>query len=101
MRYDKPFLCEMKHIKNFSDSLSDERLAFMDGRRLGDVDIFIESNATLRKVRRIIEKRTCQEYWRSRGGRPTGGDRQKMRRNVTNQFKNIYGAVPTGFTYCA
>lgn len=101
MRYDKPFHSEMKHIKNFSESLSGERLSFLDGKRLGDVDIFIESNATLRKVRRIIEKRTCQEYWRTRGSKSDCGDRHQMRHRVTNQFKNIYGAVPSGFRYCA
>ena len=101
MKYAKPFFCEMKHIKNFSDTLSDERLSFMDGMRLGDVDIFIESKATLRKVRRIIEKRTCQEYWRTHSGRPGNEDRHRMRRNVKNQFKNIYGFVATGFIFCA
>ena len=101
MRYDKPFHSEMKHIKNFSDNLSEERLSFLDGKRLGDVDIFIECNAPVRKVRRIIEKRTCQEYWRTREGRADNGDRHRMRRHVTNQFKNLYGAVPSGFRYCA
>ena len=101
MRYEKPFHSEMKHIKNFSDNLSGERLSFLDGKRLGDVDIFIECNATVRKVRRIIEKRTCQEYWRTRGSRSDSGDRHQMRHRVTNQFKNIYGGVPSGFRYCA
>lgn len=101
MRYEKPFHCEMKYIKNISGSLSDERLSFLDGKRLSDVDIFIESNATVRKVRRIIEKRVCQEYWRTRSGKGSNGDRQRMRRHVSNQFKNIYGAVPSGFRYCA
>lgn len=101
MRYDKPYHSEKKYIKNISDSLSDERLSFMDGKRLGDVDIFIEDNATVRKVRRILEKRVCQEYWRTRGRKGGNGDRQRMRQRVSNQFRNIYGAVPEGFRYCS
>ena len=101
MRYEKPFHSEMKHIKNFSDNLSEERLSFLGGQRLGDVDIFIECNAAVRKVRRIIEKRICQQYWRTRNGRADNGDRHTMRRHLTNQFKNLYDAVPTGFRYSA
>lgn len=101
MEYSKPFFCEQKHIKSFSDNLSEERLEFMDGKRLSEVDIFIECNATVRKVRRIIEKRTCQKYWKSRAKRRGNGDRHHMRHHVTNQFKNLYGDVPHGFRYCA
>ena len=101
MRYEKPYHSEKKYIKNISESLSGERLGFMDGRRLGDIDIFIEDNATVRKVRRILEKRVCQEYWRTRGGNGGNGDRQRMRQHVSNQFRNIYGGVPSGVRYCA
>lgn len=101
MRYDKPFHSETKYIKKQSDMLSDERLSFMDGLRLGDVDIRIESNATVRKVRRIMEKRICQEYWRNRLGHRDNGDRQAMRHHLSNHMRNIYGIVPKGFRYCA
>jgi len=33
----------------------------MDGTAVGDVDILIESGEVRRKVRRIIEKRVCQD----------------------------------------
>ena len=101
MRYYKPFHSERKYIKNQSASLSDERLFFMDGLRLGDVDIHIECNATVRKVRRIMEKRICQEYWRSHVGHEDNGDRHAMRRHLSNHMRNIYGSVPKGFHYCA
>ena len=101
MKYEKPFHSEMKYIKNMSGILAEERLSFMEGKRLCDVDIFIESNSTVRKVRRIIEKRVCQEYWRTRSDKRDNGDRQRMRHHVSNHFKNLYGAVPTGFRYCA
>lgn len=101
MKYEKPFHSEMKYIKNMSGILAEERLSFMDGKRLCDVDFFIESNSTVRKVRRIIEKRVCQEYWRTRSDKRDNGDRQRMRHHVSNHFKNLYGAVPSGFRYCA
>jgi hypothetical protein len=101
MKYEKPYHSEMKYIKNMSGMLSEERLSFLDGKRLCDVDIFIESNSTVRKVRRIIEKRVCQEYWRTRSDKGDNGDRQRMRRHVSNHFKNIYSAVPSGYRYCA
>ena len=64
MRYEKPYHSEKKYIKNISESLSGERLGFMDGRRLGDIDIFIEDNATVRR---------CGGSWRSGSARNTGG----------------------------
>lgn len=55
---------EAKFILKQTRKLADERLVFMDGKRLGDVSIGIEDN-------------------------------------VSNQFKNLFGQVPTGFHYCA
>ena len=99
--YLTPFLSEKKYIKKQSAALAEERLAFLDGERLGDLSIRIECNATCRKVRRIMEKRVCQEYWRTHDGTGGNGDRHRMRRHLTNHMKNIYGCVPEGFRYCA
>lgn len=96
--YPKPYHCEMKHIRNRSSILSEERLVFLDGCRLGEVDIHIERNAVVRKVRRIMEKRICQEYWKRRSRTGDNGDRHRMRRNISNHLKNIYGSVPVGFS---
>ena len=92
---------ERKHVWKQSRTLSGEKLSFLDGRRLGDVDIRIESNATVRKVRRIMEKRICQNYWRTHSGGRGNGDRQLMRQRMTGSMKKIYGLVPEGFRYCA
>ncbi len=93
---------ETKYIKRQSRSLSQERLAFKNGERLGDIAIGIENGKTLRKVRRIIEKRVCQDYWNNgRTGEGTARDRYRMKRRVSNQLRNIYGYVPTGFVYAA
>lgn len=93
---------ETKNIRRQSKSLAEERLSFMDGKRLGDLDIAIEGGATLRKVRRIIEKRVSQKYWKNAGAKDarTNYSRHATKRHLTNQMKNIYGYVPTGFVYC-
>lgn len=90
-----------RYSSAMNDSLSDIRLDFLNGTRLGDVDIFIESNATVRKVRRIMEKRICQRYWSRHDASHGNGDRQRMRRRLTNHMIDIYGGVPDGFHYSA
>ena len=93
---------DKKYIRRQSRYLSEEMLAFRDGERLGDVSIGIESGKTLRKVRRIIEKRVCQDYWNQReSGGDTARNRYAMKHRVSNHLRNIYGFVPTGFLYVA
>ena len=94
---------ETGYIKSQTQNLANERLAFRDGERLGDVSILIEDNATCRKIRRIMEKRVCQTFWKnaSVGKRAGNRARYETRHQVSNHFKNIYGAVPTGFQYYA
>ena len=101
--YRTPFYSETGFIKNQTQNLADERLAFRDGERLGDVSILIEDNATCRKIRRIMEKRVCQAFWKnaSKGMRAGNRARYETRHQVSNHFKNIYGFVPKGFQYCA
>ena len=101
--YPIPHLSEKKYIKSQSAVLAKERLAFLGGECLGDLSIGIESNATCRKIRRIMEKRIAQEFWsqsfshKKKGNRP----RYEMRHHMSNHFKNIFGVVPKGFRYCA
>ena len=93
---------DTKYMRRQSRSLSEERLAFRNGERLGDVSISIESGKTLRIVRRIVEKRVCQDYWNNgRSGRNTARNRYAMKHRVSNHLRNIYGFVPTGFRYAA
>ena len=94
---------ETKYIMNRTRKLACEQLAFMDGKRLGDVSIGIEDNANCRKIRRIIEKREAQSFWRTtcEAKQFGNGARYHTRRNVSNQFKNLFGLVPEGFHYCA
>lgn len=96
-------LSETKYILNRTRKLADEQLAFLGGKRLGEVSIRIEDNACCRKIRRIVEKREAQSFWKSSSHAKTQGNgaRYRIRRNVSNQFKNLFGVIPEGFRYCA
>mgnify|MGYP003287519100 CR=1 FL=1 len=91
--------CETKLIKNQSKRISEEKLNFKDGIALGDVDIFIDGGKTRSMVRRIVEKRVAQGYWKSAGNPKGNLDRYRTRHHVSNHMKNIYGSVPTGFGF--
>lgn len=91
--------CEKKHIKNQSRRISEEKLKFKNGIALGMVDIFIDGGKTRNMIRRIVEKRVAQEYWKNTEGRGDNYGRYSTRRHVSNQLKNIYGRVPQGFRY--
>lgn len=101
--YNTPLHSEKRFIKNQSYAIAEERLAFLDGERLGDLSIGIEDNATCRKIRRIMEKRVAQNFWRnaSYGKKQGNGARYETRHHVSNHFKNIFGEVPKGFRYAA
>ena len=95
--------CELKYIRNRTRKLAGEQLAFLDGKRLGDVSIGIEDNACRRKIRRIVEKREAQSLRKNAKRCKLEGNaaRYNTRRNVSNQFKNLFGLVPEGFHHCA
>lgn len=93
--------CEKKHIKNQTRKISSERLNFKEGGTLGEVDIFIDGGKTRNMVRRIVEKRVSQDYWKTVGKHEGNMDRYKTRRRVSCSLKNIYGAVPCGFKYAS
>ena len=94
--------CEQKHIRRQTRALSDERLDFLDGASLGDVDIFIETGDTRRKVRRIVEKRICQDLYRRNKAASYNDNygRYNEKHRVANSLKNIYGGFP-GSAYAA
>ena len=54
-----------KHIRRQTDAFASESLDFLDGKNLGEVDIYRVSSDTRGKVRRIIEKRIAQEMAKS------------------------------------
>ena len=93
--------CEKRHIKNQSKRISDEKLNFKGGLPLGEVDIFTDGGKTRSKVRRIVEKRVAQDYWRTVSGQKGNRDRYCTRHHVSNHMKNIYGSVPSGFRFAS
>ena len=101
--YTTPLHSEKRFIKNQSSAIAEERLGFLDGKRLGDLSIGIEDNATCRKIRRIMEKRVAQNFWSnaSRRRRRGNGARYETRHHLSNHFRNIFGEVPKGFRYAA
>lgn len=84
--------CEMKTIKRQTRILAEEKLCFLEGKSIGEVDIFIESGENRRKVRRIIEKRVCQNLHRHRWASMSGNSyRYNQKHRVSNHLKNLYG----------
>ena len=93
--------CEKKHIRKQSRRISEEKLTFKDGITLGEVDFFIDGGKTKKMVRRIVEKRVAQDYWKRARGCDDNYDRYRTRNHVSNHLKNIYGSVPRGFRFAS
>lgn len=80
-----------KNIKKQTKVLSEVKLSFMKGKTLGDIDILTESGSTRRKVRRIIEKRVCQDFYKSSNGSQSNYCRYQEKRRVSNRMSSIFG----------
>ena len=83
--------------------ISQEKLAFMDGAELGSISIAIEDGATKRKIRKIIEKRVCKEYWKRHTPNEDYNDqhRANTQKNISSITRRIYGDCLRGFSYAA
>lgn len=94
-------LCESRYIKGRTTAYASQRINFKNGRRLGE--IYIHDNATYKKVRRILEKRVAQDYWKSAlaSSAFTNRGRYETRRHLANQFQNIYGRPYRTLRECA
>ena len=97
------FLCEKKYIRNQVRTLSGERLSFLDGERLGDLDLLGEDPAVCRKVRRIMEKRVSQKFWKNASAAKRAGNRARFetRHQLSNHYRNIFGYVPEEYRLIA
>lgn len=84
-------------------SIAEERLSFKDGAELGSLSIFIEDGDTKRKVRRIVEKRVCRQYWRTRKNVAIMDNKHRAatRKYVSCVTKKIFGEPIKGFLYVA
>lgn len=113
----------MKHIKNnylydcaqavksynrrrthsLSRSIAEEKLSFKDGVELGSLSIGIEDGETKRKVRRIVEKRVCKEYWKTKKNSAILDNKHRAatKKSVSNVTRKIFGGPVRGFSYLA
>lgn len=66
-----------------SRAIASERLAFLDGAEIGSLILTDEAGETRRKVRRIVEKRVCQTYWKNH---PRKVSYTNKPRSVTNRM---------------
>lgn len=94
------YYSERSYIKSRTSAIGNEKLNFKGGARLADLSIGIEDNATLRKVRRIVEKRVCQDYYRAHN-HVRWNAKYHTRHIASNTMRNLYGYVPEGFRFCS
>lgn len=98
---DNHLFCETRYINNRTASYASQRMNFKHGQQLGD--IYIHDTSTCKKVRRILEKRVAQDYWKSARtkSRFTNRGRFETRHFLANQFQNIYGLSYRELRECA
>lgn len=84
-------------------SIAEEELSFKDGAPLGSLSISIEDGETKRKVRRIVEKRVCKEYWKTRKNAAITDNKHRAatKKYVSSVTKKIFGEPVRGFLYVA
>ncbi len=101
--YNEPLLREKRFIRNQVNALACERLGFLDGGRLGDLDLMGEDPAVCRKVRRIMEKRVSQMFWRNafHCQKAGNGARFETRHRLSNHYNNLFGGVPEEYRLSA
>lgn len=93
---------DRKSIKRQTMAIANERLDILDGANLEDIDILGISGEARRKVRRIIEKRVCQELYRKqRAWTADNYGRYNEKRRLSNTLKNIYGQFPYSSEFAA
>ena len=92
-----------KKTNSLCRSIAEEKLNFKDGVELGSLSIGIEDGATKRKVRRIVEKRVCKDYWKLR--KKSAGESNKHRaatkKYISSVTRKIFGQPVIGFLYLA
>lgn len=80
-------------FRNETERIFSEKLRFKGGILLRNFDVEIESSYDSRKVRRIVEKRMSQAYYRtrrkSRSMNPSNKDRYWEHRAIAFQLYNI------------
>ena len=98
---DKTYNRRMSH--SLCRSIAEERLSFKNGVELGTLSIEIEDGETKRKVRRIVEKRVCKEYWKTKKNSAILDNKHRAatKRCISSVTKKIFGEPVRGFSYLA
>lgn len=84
-------------------SIAEEKLSFKDGVELGSLAIGIEDGETKRMVRRIVEKRVCKEYWKTKKNSAILDNKHRAatKKYVSSVTRKIFGKPVRGFSYLA
>lgn len=92
-----------KKTHSLCRSIAEERLSFKEGAELGSLSIGIEDGATKRKIRRIVEKRVCKEYWKLRKNVVVSDNKHRAatKKYISSVTKKIFGQRVRGFLYVA
>lgn len=92
-----------KKTHSLCRSIAEERLSFKEGAELGSLSIEIEDGATKRKIRRIVEKRVCKEYWKLRKNVVVSDNKHRAatKKYISSVTKKIFGQRARGFLYVA
>ncbi len=94
----KVYSTAKRQAKRRSASLGQVSLNFMDGCSIKELSYNEEAGETRRKVRRIIEKRVCQQL-HDRMPNLKGNDmRYRERRQSAKQVKSICGRIPYAYS---
>lgn len=83
---------QSKQYRDTTKALYHEKLKFKDNERLLNVDVTIEDKKTSKKVRKIIEKRMCQAYFKQNKDRfheDNNRSKHNMKRAVSFQLHNM------------
>ena len=84
---------QRQRYKAVTRKLYSEKLKFKDGMNLREADVTLMEGKDARKVRRIVEKRMCQEYHRQHkemsNYRDSGETRHGMNRAVSFEIYNL------------
>lgn len=87
--------------QKLTDSLSAEELRFKGNMPMKDINLSVVDGSTVRKLRRIVEKRVCQDFWSSHKGEfhADGWGKSRMRMEVSRQLDRVcYGYAEFRFT---
>ena len=79
------------HSIKLSDALGAEQLRFKGNVTVSEIDLCKEDGVTVRKLRRIVEKRVCQDFWSTHRGElhSDAWGKSRMKREAARQLGRV------------